>query len=83
MFVIIGWVGVVLYLVGAGWLTYLAYSNNQVGMAVGCFCLAPVFGTIYGIQNFDEAKIPLGLMWAGFVLRIVGFVLASAITGTT
>jgi hypothetical protein len=71
------WVGSIIYLVGVIWLVYLAWANSQPLMAVGVFCLAPIFGTIYGIQNFDEAKIPLGIMWGGFILRLVAFAIPS------
>ncbi len=67
---IVGWVGVVVTLAGAVWMAYLAWSNNQIPFAIGCFCLAPIVGTIYGIMNFDEAKIPLGLIWLGVILRV-------------
>lgn len=70
MDVIVGWVGVIVTLAGAVWMAYLAWSNNQTLFAIGCFCLAPIVGTIYGIMHFDEAKIPLGLIWLGVILRV-------------
>lgn len=74
---IVGWAGAVVALVGAVWMAYLAWSNNQVVWAIGCFCLAPIVGTIYGIMNFDQAKIPLGLIWAGVILRVVAIFIPS------
>ena len=68
---LVGWAGLVVTLIGAVWLAYMAWSNNQPLMALGCFCLAPIFGTIYAVQNFDEAKIPIALVWLGVVIRIV------------
>jgi hypothetical protein len=58
-------------------MAYLAWSNNQVVFAIGCFCLAPIVGTIYGIMHFDEAKIPLGLIWLGVILRVAAVFIPS------
>jgi hypothetical protein len=74
--VVLIWVGLILYLVGALWLVYLAWSNDRPLMAVGIFFLGIIFGPIYTFQNFDEAKIPCGILVLGFVLRLVGLFVA-------
>jgi hypothetical protein len=66
------WVGYAVYLAGVVWLIYLAWNDNQPLMAVGIFCLAPVFGLVYLISHWDEARIPYALVIVGLVLRIAG-----------
>ena len=72
------WVGIAIYLIGVAWLVYLAWSNDHVGNAIGIFFLAPIFGLIYTIQNFDEAKVPYGLVILGIVLRVAGALIGQA-----
>jgi 1,4-dihydroxy-2-naphthoate octaprenyltransferase len=72
MAAILIWGGAVLYLIGVVWLIYLAWTNSQPLMAVGIFFLGIIFGPIYALQNFDEAKIPLGILVVGFVMRVAG-----------
>ncbi len=71
------WVGLVVYLAGVAWLIYLAWTNDQPLMAVGIFCLAPVFGLIYAISHWDDAKIPFGLVVLGLAMRITGMAMTS------
>jgi hypothetical protein len=74
---IVAWAGLLITLAGAVWMAYLAWANNEALWAVGCFCLAPIVGTIYGILHFDEGKIPLGLIWAGILLRVAAIFIPS------
>ena len=73
---ILFWIGTLVTLAGVAWLIYLAWSNDNVVMAIGIFFLAPIFGTIYALSNWDDAKIPLGLLWGGIILRVAGALIA-------
>ena len=54
---LVGWVGIVIYLVGIVWLAYLAWNNQKPVWAICNFCLSPIAGGIYTFMNFDEAII--------------------------
>ena len=69
---ILGWIGGVLFLVGIVWLAYHAWTNQKPVWAICNFCLSPVAGGIYSAMNFDETKIPGGLMVVGFILGVAG-----------
>jgi hypothetical protein len=66
------YIGMAVYFIGAVWLIYLAWTNDQPLMAVGIFCLGIIFGTVYVISHWDEAKIPYFILVGGFALQVVG-----------
>ncbi len=75
--VYMGWL---LYLIGVVWIVYIAFKNEAIIWAIASFfCFLAAI--IYGIQHFDEAKFPLGLLGVGFVLNIIGQVLVMQSSG--
>jgi hypothetical protein len=66
------WGGIAVYLAGVVWLIYLAWTNDEPLMAVGIFCLAPVFGLVYAISHWAEARVPYILVLIGFGMRVAG-----------
>ena len=70
MGMIVGWAGVVMFTVGVIWLAINAWMNQKPVWAICNFCLSPIAGGIYTFMNFDEAKIPGGIMLLGFLIRM-------------
>lgn len=68
--------GSLLCFVAVIWMVIIAVQNGDILWAVGSFFCFIVF-LIYGIQKFDQAKMPLGLFAAGFVLSIIGNVMVA------
>jgi 1,4-dihydroxy-2-naphthoate octaprenyltransferase len=67
--------GSLMALAGAIWIAVIAFQNeDMVWGIISIFCgLAAI---IYGVQHFDEAKIPLGLLVLGIIISAVGRVMA-------
>jgi 1,4-dihydroxy-2-naphthoate octaprenyltransferase len=67
--------GSLMALVGAVWIAVIAFGNDDmVWGIISIFCgLAAI---IYGVQHFDEAKIPLGLLVLGIIIGAIGRVMA-------
>ncbi|HTN75414.1 MAG TPA: hypothetical protein VL096_09210 [Pirellulaceae bacterium] len=71
MFGMLAMIGGLLSLVGVIWIVVIAFQNGDtVWGIVSIFC--GLAALIYGVQHFEEAKVPLGLMAAGIVLSIIG-----------
>jgi predicted neutral ceramidase superfamily lipid hydrolase len=69
---------IVMGIVGWLWMVALAFNNEEMGWAVACLIFFPAC-VLYGINNMDEAKIPLILIALGIVGRIsVSYLMASA-----
>ena len=63
------YLGTILALVGAIWMTVNAFKKD--GVLAGILCFICGFYTIYyGIKNFAENKIPFILFLAGIALSI-------------
>ncbi len=62
--------GIVLLLAGAIWMTVNAAKKDGALAAVFCF-ICGIYTIYYGIKNFAENKIPLILFLAGFALCLV------------
>lgn len=57
-------------LAGAIWIALLAFQEGEI--AFGVFSIVcGIVAIVYGIQRFDDAKIPLGLMAVGIVGNII------------
>lgn len=78
LFVTLVFIASILGLVGWIWIVVLAFSEGETLWGVGCFCFAPLC-FVYGILNFDECKVPLILLAAGTLTRII---LAAATVAT-
>ena len=64
-------VGSLLALVGVIWIVVIAFQNGDpVWGVVSIFC--GIAAIIYGVQHFDEAKVPLGLLVGGMILGAIG-----------
>jgi hypothetical protein len=67
--------GSIVGLIGMIWIALIAFQNDDpIWGVVSIFCGLAAF--IYGVQHFDEAKIPLGLMLLGVVVGATGKVMA-------
>jgi len=72
----IGLIGGLLALIGAIWIAVIAFQNEEVVWGIfSIFC--GIAALIYGVQHFDEAKVPLGLLVVGIVLSAAGRIMAS------
>jgi hypothetical protein len=78
--VAIAGLGGLLCFIAVIWMVVIAVQNGDILWAIGSFFCFIVF-LIYGIQKFEQAKIPLGLFGAGFVLSLIGNVLAAMQAG--
>jgi hypothetical protein len=67
--------GSILGLIGVIWIVVIAFQNDDpIWGVVSIFCgLAAI---IYGIQHFDQAKVPLILILIGVVVGGVGRAMA-------
>ena len=72
--------GSLLCFVAIIWMVVIAAQNGDILWAIGSFFCFIVF-LIYGIQHFEQAKMPLGLFGAGFVLSILGNVMVAMQAG--
>lgn len=63
--------GGLLCLIAVIWMVVIAVQNGDIVWAIVSFFCFIAF-LIYGIQHFDQAKVPLGLFGLGFILQIVG-----------
>ena len=67
--------GGLLLLIGAIWIAVIAFQNEEVAWGIfSIFC--GIAALIYGVQHFDEAKVPLGLLVAGIALSVAGRLMA-------
>lgn len=68
--------GGLLLLIGAIWIAVIAFQNEEVVWGIfSIFC--GIAALIYGVQHFDEAKVPLGLLVVGIVLSMAGRLMAA------
>lgn len=63
-------VGAILTLIGAIWMTVNAAKKDGALAAIFCF-ICGIYTIYYGIKNFDENKIPLLLFIGGVVLSVI------------
>lgn len=64
-------VGSFLVLVGEIWIVVIAFQDGDTEWGIlSLLCL--ILAIIYGVQNFDKAKVPVILMAVGFVAGTVG-----------
>ena len=63
--------GAVMSLVGWIWIIVTAFGEGELVWGIGSIII-PLVAIVYGIVNFDETKIPLGLLVFGIALRFVG-----------
>jgi 1,4-dihydroxy-2-naphthoate octaprenyltransferase len=67
--------GSLMALAGAIWIAVIAFQNDDMIWGIASiFC--GIAAIIYGVQNFDQAKIPLGLLVIGIVVGSIGRVMA-------
>ncbi len=57
-------------LIGALWMSYIAYKNGQPLWALACTLTLGIVAIIYGIRNFKSCVFPTILCVAGVVGRI-------------
>jgi hypothetical protein len=62
--------GTILALVGAIWMTVNAAKKDGALAAIFCF-ICGFYTIYYGIKNFDENKIPLIVYLAGIAAAII------------
>lgn len=66
-------------IIGWLWIVVLAFSDGEALWGIGCLIIPPLT-FVYGLLNYQEAKIPFWIVTAGFalniLLRIVGTALA-------
>ena len=70
-------VALVVGLIGWLWIVVMAFSEGEMLWGIGSLIISPL-AIVYGIMNFQELKIPLGMMVGGGLVRIVGSVLLVA-----
>ena len=70
LLVILAWIGLALGLAAVIWIAVIGFQNEEYLFAIGSFFCFPV-AIIYGIMRFDEAKIPLFMLIAATILRVV------------
>ncbi len=65
--------------IGWLWIVVLAFSEGEPLWGIGCLFIPPLT-FVYGLLNYQEAKIPFWIVTAGFainiLLRIVGIAIA-------
>jgi hypothetical protein len=67
--------GSILALAGVLWIAVIAFQNEDpVWGIVSIFC--GIAALIYGVQHFDQAKIPLSLLILGIVVGGIGRAMA-------
>jgi 1,4-dihydroxy-2-naphthoate octaprenyltransferase len=67
--------GSLMALVGAIWIAVIAFQNDDMLWGIlSIFC--GIAAIIYGVQHFDQAKLPLGLLVLGIIIGGVGRVMA-------
>ncbi len=67
--------GSLLALVGAIWIAVIAFQNDDMIWGIASiFC--GIAAVIYGVQQFDQAKIPLALLVVGTLIGVAGRVMA-------
>ena len=68
--------------IGWLWIVVLAFSDGEALWGIGCLIFPPLT-FVYGLLNYQEAKIPFWIVTAGFalniLLRIIGA--AAAVSG--
>lgn len=64
------YLGSILILVGAIWMTINAAKKDGALAAIFCF-ICGIYTIYYGIKNFAENKIPFILFLAGIALAVV------------
>ena len=64
-------VALVVGLIGWLWIVVMAFSEGEMLWGIGSLIISPI-AIVYGIMNFQELKIPLGMMVGGAVVRIAG-----------
>lgn len=57
-------------IVGWLWMVVIAFSNGEPLWGLGCLFIPPL-GIVYGLMNYEEAKIPFWIVTVGFVSNIV------------
>jgi hypothetical protein len=68
-------IGSLIALAGQIWIAVLAFQNDDTVWGIGSiFC--GLAALIYGITHFDEAKAPLGVLFLGIVIGVIGRVMA-------
>ncbi|HEY1044083.1 MAG TPA: hypothetical protein VGE60_09480 [Telluria sp.] len=72
--------GVVLLLAGAIWMTVNAAKKDGAVAAILCF-ICGLYTIYYGIKNFAENKVPLILFLVGLVVCVVFRPDMAAMTG--
>ena len=65
--------------IGWLWMVVLAFGDGEVLWGIGCLIIPPLT-VVYGLLNYQEAKIPFWICTIGFginiALRVLGTVLA-------
>lgn len=71
----IGLAGLLIGVVGGIWIAIIAFQNDDIAWGIiSIFCgLAAI---IYGIQHAEEARIPLFLIFIGFILGFASRIMA-------
>jgi hypothetical protein len=62
-------IGGICGLIGWIWIVILAFQNGDTGWGI-ISLICGIAALIYGVQHFDEAKVPLGLLALGIISRI-------------
>lgn len=65
-------------IIGWLWITVMAFSEGETLWGIGCLIISPLC-FIYGFLNYQEAKIPLIMLCAGFGSRIAIAVLVGVL----
>ena len=65
-------------LIGWLWIVFLAFSEGETLWGIGCLLMPPLT-VVYGLMNYQEAKIPFWIVTIGFGLNIAMRTIAAII----
>ncbi len=67
--------------IGWLWIVVLAFSDGETLWGIGCLIIPPLT-FVYGLLNYQEAKIPFWIVTAGFTFNILLRIVATALTAS-
>lgn len=63
--VAVGNLGPIIGLVGVVWVAVIAFQSNDIFWGIFCLICPGIVALIYGVLNFEKAKIPVILIVIG------------------